>query len=190
MKVLYNNYFINIIDNFIGDIGMSFFYQVMSKLPNLEVVNLNNNGITYEGFQYSSDHGLLNSMIDLNIGNNNLQIDTDKKYSISKPRMRSLKSLQIASVNLNPKGMIIFTSCIQYYTQLYQLSLSNNVIDTNGANLLSRYLMLMTSLYVLGIDNNRIETEGMVSICKNISCLKNLMCLNVNSIYIIIIIFY
>lgn len=128
----------------------------------------------------------LTSIIELNLGNNELTIEAGYENNLSKPTMRSLKILQIPSVSLNSTQMSLFANYFQYYTQLYQLTLSNNALDSHSAGILSKYLMLITSLYVLEIDNNKIQTEGMISLSKNISHLKNLVSLNVNSMFIIL----
>lgn len=175
------------IDNYFGDVGIHYFFQVINKLTRLQVVNINNNRISYRGLEHIGYHNnSLTSIIELNLGNNELTIEAGYENNLSKPTMRSLKILQIPSVSLNSTQMSLFANYFQYYTQLYQLTLSNNALDSHSAGILSKYLMLITSLYVLEIDNNKIQTEGMISLSKNISHLKNLVSLNVNSMFIIL----
>ena len=126
--------------------------------------------------------GLLAEGIETNVGieeiqftHNDLSLPNGVKFINALSKLPNLKKLCLNSCNLNIPCLEAMNSALQDSTELTDISLYSNEINSEGAAIIAQMLVNKVKLQTLGLSNNMIGRGGSKEIAQ--VCLSELKCL-------------
>ena len=148
----------------------------LKMLSSLRILSLCSNGITDDAAEEISNVITSNIfLVDLLLGNNQLQTTGVCKIAIALTKVLTLRKLDLFNNHVTPDAAEELAATLSNCTNLQQLFLSNNMLRTEGAIRIAYALRCINSLQVLTLSNNNITkfaAEVLADVLKNNVSLK------------------
>ena len=137
--------------------GVVIIAAALKMLSGLRILSLCSNGITDDAAEEISNVITSNVfLVDLLLGNNQLQTTGVCKIAVALTKVLTLKKLDLFNNHVTPDAAEELSAILSNCTNLQQLFLSNNMLGTEGAIRIAYALRCINSLQVLTLSNNSI----------------------------------
>jgi len=159
--------------------GVVIIASALKKLSSLRILSLCSNRITDDAAEELSDVITSNVLlVDLLLGNNQLEAISVCKIAIALRKVLMLRKLDLSNICITGNAVEELAFTLSNCTNLQQLFLCNNMLETEGTIKITNALRYIHSLQVLSLSSNNITdstADVLVDALKNNVSLKILL---------------
>ena len=151
--------------------GVVIIASALKKLSSLRILSLCSNGITDDAAEEISNVVTSNVLlVDLLLGNNQLEVTGICKIAIALRKLFTLRKLDLSNNHITPDAAEELAVTLSNCTNLQQLFLNDNMLGTEGTIKIANALKCVNTLQVLTLSNNSITesaADAIVDVLKN-----------------------
>lgn len=165
----------------INPVNEHFVLEGISKLPNLEALDLSNNKFSYEGLKGISETlPKLENLTTLNLAKNYIDFKDIKYIAKGIKNLKNLACLKLSKNHIGSKGSKYISKAIKCLKHLSVLELSENHLGSKGIEYIANAIKNLKKISKLDISDNYINPDGSKHISKILKELENLESLNLS----------